>query len=110
MPDTTLNAQTMVSLDQAQAAQAARNPLTKRPATEAQMQKTAQDFEAMVLSQMLKPMFEGVETEEPFGGGQAEKMWQSVMIDEMAKEIARGPGVGIADSVQREMLKMQEMR
>jgi len=110
MTDTTLNAQTMLSLGQAQAMNAANNPLTKRPATDAQMQKTAQDFEAMVLSQMLQPMFEGIETEAPFGGGSAEKMWRSVMIDEMAKEITRNGGVGIADMVQREMLKMQEVR
>ncbi len=110
MPDTSMTAQTMLSLGQAQATKAAGNPLAKRPATEAQMDKTAQDFEAMVLSQMLQPMFEGTETEAPFGGGHAEKMWRSVMIDEMAKEISRGGGIGIADTVKREMLKMQEIR
>ena len=34
--------------------------------------KTAQDFEASFLSQMFKPMFEGLKTDGAFGGGSAE--------------------------------------
>ena len=32
------------------------------------------------------------------------------MVDEMAKTIAKNGGIGIADSVMKELLRMQEMK
>lgn len=72
------------------------------------VKETAQDFEAVFISQMMAPMFEGLETDGYFGGGQAEGMYRSLMIDEIGKSVARRGGIGIADSVAREMMKMQE--
>ncbi|MBL0947116.1 rod-binding protein [Brevundimonas sp.] len=72
------------------------------------MRETAIDFEASFLAQMLRPMFQGLSTEAPFGGGQAEETWRSFLIDEMAKQTARSGGIGLADHVMSEMLKMQE--
>jgi len=74
------------------------------------LRETAQDFEAVFISQMLKPMFEGIETDGPFGGGQAESMWRSLMVDEYGKSIAKSGGIGIADSVMSEMLRLQEIQ
>ncbi|MCW8916154.1 MAG: rod-binding protein [Magnetovibrio sp.] len=74
------------------------------------LRDTAQDFEAVFLSQMLKPMFEGLETDGMFGGGQAEEMWRSLMVDEYGKSIAKSGGIGIADAVMSEMIKMQEVQ
>ena len=73
------------------------------------LRDTAQDFEAVFLSQMLKPMFEGIETDGMFGGGQGEEMWRSLMVDEYGKSIAKQGGIGIADAVMRTMLEMQEV-
>ena len=73
------------------------------------LRDTAQDFEAVFLSQMLKPMFEGIETDGMFGGGQGEEMWRSLMVDEYGKSIAKQGGIGIADAVMRTMLQMQEV-
>ncbi len=72
-----------------------------------QIRETAQKFESQFLSIMFQQMFEGVETSGPFGGGPGEKMFRSLMTDAMAKNVAAGGGVGVADSVGREMLKMQ---
>jgi len=72
------------------------------------MRKTAKEFEAMYLAQMLRPMFEGIEAEAPFGGGQAENMWKSLQIDEYGKAIADAGGIGLADAVVREMIMLQE--
>ena len=72
------------------------------------MRETAEAFEASFLSQMLKPMFEGLSTDGPFGGGQAEETWRSFMIDAMAKQTVKAGGVGLADQVVSEMLRMQE--
>jgi len=74
------------------------------------LRKTAQEFEAVYLSQMLKPMFEGIKASDPFGGGHAEDMYRSLMVDEYGKAIAKSGGIGIADQVLSEMLRMQEVQ
>jgi len=74
----------------------------------AKMRETAQAFEASFLSQMLKPMFEGLETEGMFGGGEGEATWRSFLIDAMAKQTVKAGGIGLADDVMAEMMKLQE--
>ena len=74
----------------------------------ARMRETAEAFEASFLSQMLKPMFEGLSTEAPFGGGEAEGTWRGFLVEAMAKQAVRGGGIGLADQVVAQMLKMQE--
>jgi peptidoglycan hydrolase FlgJ len=73
----------------------------------ASIAKTAQDFEASFLSSMLGEMFEGLDTSGPFGGGQGEAMFRSLLMDAFGKQVAKSGGVGVAAAVQREMLKMQ---
>ena len=72
-----------------------------------QIKKTADDFEAAFLTEMLKPMFEGVETSAPFGGGAGEAAFKSFLTEAVAKQMAAAGGVGLADDLQRQMLKMQ---
>jgi peptidoglycan hydrolase FlgJ len=72
------------------------------------IRETAEDFEAQFLSQMLQPMFEGLETDGPFGGGHAEKMWQSMLVSEYGKSIVKSGGIGLADEVQKQLLRAQE--
>ncbi|MES2860744.1 MAG: rod-binding protein [Pseudomonadota bacterium] len=84
--------------------------LTSVPAPSAEtsrMRETAEQFEASFLSQMLKPMFEGIDTDGPFGGGEAEGTWRSFMIDAMAKQTVKAGGIGLADTVVAEMIRMQ---
>jgi flagellar protein FlgJ len=88
-------------------------PLTAAPtaaqaANAARIRKTAEDFETSFLSQMLKPMFEGLSTDGEFNGGQAEGTWRSFMIDAMAKQAVKAGGIGLTNVVMSEMLKMQE--
>jgi Rod binding domain-containing protein len=81
-------------------------PQTSDPA---KAQEAAQDFESFFLSYMLESLFTGVETAAPFGGGPSEKVYRSLMLDEYGKIISQRGGVGIADIVQREILKLQEV-
>lgn len=76
--------------------------------TDPRMRETAEAFEATFLAQMLKPMFEGLSTDGPFGGGEGEAQWRSFMIDAMAQQTVKAGGIGLADSVMAEMIKMQE--
>jgi peptidoglycan hydrolase FlgJ len=73
----------------------------------AQIAKTADSFETSFLSNMLGQMFEGVSTDGPFGGGQGEQAFRSFMMDAFAQQITKSGGIGVAASVQKEMLKMQ---
>jgi len=70
--------------------------------------KAAQEFEAVFLSQMMEHMFKGVRTDGPFGGGKAEDIFRTFMTQEYGKVMAASGGVGIADAVKREMLRAQE--
>ena len=42
------------------------------------------------------------------GGGEAEGTWRSFMIEAMAKQTVKAGGIGLADQVVAQMLKMQE--
>ena len=72
-----------------------------------QIEKTARDFEASFLSVMLGQMFKDVGAEAPFNGGHGEAAFKSFMSDAMAKQMVRSGGVGLADTVGKEMLKLQ---
>lgn len=77
-------------------------------ASDPRLRETAEAFEASFLSQMLKPMFEGLSTDGPFGGGEAEATWRSFLLDAMAKKTVQSGGIGLTDTVMAEMLKLQE--
>ena len=83
---------------------------TAELARRAKAKETAQAFEASFLSSMLQQMFAGVETDGPFGGGFGEEMFRSVMTDALGKQMAKVGGIGIADTVQREILKLQGLQ
>ena len=68
----------------------------------------AKEFEAVFLAQMLAPMFAGIKTDGPFGGGHAEDTYRSLMMDAYAEEIVAAGGIGIADQLKAELLKTQE--
>ena len=70
--------------------------------------EAAESFEAFFIAQMLADMFAGVDTDPLFGGGPGETVFRSLMIDEYGKSLAGAGGVGIADSVLREIVRLQE--
>ena len=77
----------------------------RQPAALAQ---TSEDFEAIFLSQMLSPMFETLEEDPLFGGGPGEQMYRSLLVEEYGKILAQTGGVGLADQLQQELIRLQE--
>ncbi|HAA93297.1 MAG: hypothetical protein CMM48_18685 [Rhodospirillaceae bacterium] len=73
-----------------------------------QARKAAEEVESFFLSQVFETMFAGIRTDGAFGGGQGEKVFRSMLIQEYGKAAAKSGGFGIADSVQREILRLQE--
>lgn len=68
----------------------------------------AQDFEAQFTSTLFQSMFEGLDDDNPFSGGPGETMFRSLLVDQYSQQTVKSGGIGIADNVYREMLKMQE--
>ncbi len=66
------------------------------------------DFEAMFITQMLKPLFDTLEVNPMFGGGKGEEVFQGFLVEEYGKSLSKAGGIGIADHVKQEMIKIQE--
>ncbi len=69
----------------------------------------ARDFEAMFVAEMMKPMFEGISTEAPFGGGKGEEVFRSILLQEYGKLMAQTGSIGLTSQVKEEMIRMQEL-
>jgi Rod binding domain-containing protein len=89
-------------------AQSAPVAAPKAAPTAAGTTKIAQQFEGVLMSQMLNEMFEGVKTDGMFGGGEGEEMFRSLMVDEYGKQIAQQGGMGLTAAVTRQLLSHQE--
>ncbi len=72
------------------------------------LRASAEEFEAVFVSQMLTQMFDSIEIDPLTGGGNGEEVFRSLLVNEYGKSIAKSGGIGIADHVQREMLRLQE--
>lgn len=80
-----------------------------KTAREISARHAADEFEAIFISQMLKNMSVGIETDGPFGGGQSEEIYRDLMNEELGKTMTSKGGVGLSDAIYREMLKTQEV-
>lgn len=78
------------------------------PKTPEAARAAAEDFEAFFVTQMLESMYAGVKTDGMFGGGHAEGVYRSMMLDNYGREVAARGGLGIADMVVKQMLALQE--
>ncbi|MCB9965559.1 MAG: rod-binding protein [Rhodospirillales bacterium] len=73
-----------------------------------QIEDAAQDFEAVFLSEMMKPMFETVKVDPMFGGGKGEEVFRSFLVQEYGKILAATNRTGLSDSVSATLMKAQE--
>ena len=78
-------------------------------AENAVVRQKAEEFESVFLAQMLRHMTSGLSTDGIVGGGHAEKIYREMMMDEIGNTVSRKGGIGIADSLYREMIKQQEV-
>ncbi|MCJ2015366.1 rod-binding protein [Methylobacterium sp. J-076] len=77
-------------------------------ANTSKLKKTATDFEKMFLENSLDRMTQSEGTDGPLGeNGTGGGVYRSMLTKEYANKIVQSGGVGIADSVFREMMKMQ---
>tara|TARA_R110000868_G_scaffold151621_3_gene376149 strand:+ start:5061 stop:5369 length:309 start_codon:yes stop_codon:yes gene_type:complete len=81
---------------------------TAKPHSNTRAWATAQDFEAQFMSSMVQTMFDGIKTDETFGGGPGEDTFRSMLVSQYGQEMSKAGGFGIADQIYGEILKMQE--
>lgn len=68
----------------------------------------AQDFEAFFVTHSFADMMTDIEPDPVFGGGEGESVFRSFLLDEYGKMVAKTQGIGVADTIQRELLHLQE--
>ena len=98
----------MIALDPLPPLPAARPEALQSARRDVKAWAAAQAFESFFLGQVMNAMSAGLKTDGPFGGGPSEGAWRSMLNEKVGEAIAQSGGVGIADHVYNQMLKMQE--
>jgi Rod binding domain-containing protein len=70
--------------------------------------EVARQFESVFIGELLEQMSMGLKTDGPFGGGPSEGIYRSFLNNAIAEQVSNNGGVGIADAVYREILRLQE--
>lgn len=70
--------------------------------------EVARQFESVFISELLEQMSIGIKTDGAFGGGPSEGIYRSFLNGAIADQVSKNGGIGIADAVYREILKLQE--
>ena len=91
-----MNTQPLVNLD------------TANPGYE-KLRKQAVELEGVFLNTLMKEMFSSIDTSEgSFGGGFAEETWRGMQAEQFASALADKGGIGLADQLMGNLLRMQE--
>ena len=84
------------------------NGLTS-PAQMGHLRAQAQELEGVFLNTLMKEMFSSLHTDsDAMGGGFGEDTWRGLQAEQMANAVAEAGGIGLADSIMGDLLKLQE--
>lgn len=88
---------------------AAGNGLTS-PAQMGHLRAQAEELEGVFLNTLMKEMFSSLHSDsEAMGGGFGEDTWRGMQAEQMADAVAKAGGIGLADSIMGDLLKIQEL-
>jgi len=76
-------------------------------ASREEIERTAKDFESVFMAQMIKPMWDGIETDGMFGGGPGEDAVRQMILQEYGKSMAESSGYTMSKDIMTEMIRMQ---
>ena len=85
-----------------------KKPNFNKKVSEEEIKETAQDFEAFFITKTMESMFDGVKTDGMFGGGHAEKIYRSMLLDEYGKVMSKTGSIGVSDVIMQSIIDMQE--
>lgn len=79
------------------------------PAQLGRLRAQAEDLEGVFLNTLMKEMFSSLQTDSnAMGGGFGEDTWRGLQAEQMADAVAKAGGIGLADSIMGDLLKLQE--
>ncbi len=67
------------------------------------LRQACEDFESVFVAYLLKSMRKTVPKSELMNGGLSEDTYMSMMDDEIASAVAKGPGIGLAAAIYRQL-------
>jgi flagellar protein FlgJ len=74
------------------------------------MHKQAMELEGVFLNTLMKEMFSSIDTSEnSMGGGFAEETWRGMQAEQFANAMADKGGIGLADAMMADLLRLQEV-
>jgi Rod binding domain-containing protein len=82
-------------------------PPAQLTAQNARADRAAKDFEAVVIAQLLAPMFQSVETPSIAGGGKGQEFFNTLLQEHYAEAMTERGGFGIADQVKSALIEAQ---
>ncbi len=74
---------------------------------DAQLREMSREFEGLLIGVLMSSMRETIQDDPMFGGGSAEKTFQSMADAETSRNMAQRGGFGIADSLYRQLAQQQ---
>ncbi len=69
----------------------------------------AQNFESVLVNNLLSQAFNGVQGDGPMGTqGTGTETWRSMLVNEYSKSFTKAGGIGVSGSIYHELMKVQE--
>ena len=79
------------------------------PSQMGHLKAQAQELEGVFLNTLMKEMFSSLHTDSAsMGGGFGEDTWRGMQAEQMANSVSEAGGIGLADSIMGDLLKIQE--
>jgi len=75
-----------------------------------QIKKTAQDFEGLFISMMLKSMRETVEPDSLTGGGRGEEIYRSMLDEQYVAQTVKRGGFGLAKQIEKDIIRQESKK
>ena len=80
------------------------------PAQLGHLRAQAEELEGIFLNTLMKEMFASLHSDsKAMGGGFAEDTWRDMQAEQMADAVSKAGGVGLADALMSDLLKIQEL-
>lgn len=92
-----------MKIEQSQLTKLNSNTTSAENVKDSKLKKACNDFEAIIVKQLLTTMRKSVPKGGLFESGYENEMYQSMQDDELAKSIAHGKGMGIAKALYNEV-------
>lgn len=89
-------------------AESSKSSLKSNPKSSLELQKAAQDFEAVMLNMVIKAMWKTIPKSDLFEKNSATQIYEGIMHSSLAEEMSRNGGMGIAKVLYQQLSRGQK--